>query len=140
MARTTDGDVIAVLGSNYDSVFRPALGAALASAGLLVDRVLACAAKRRATVSAAEAELMERYLAADAYAVTDPLYTSKSTDGASGQFLRPTDDAALGPYAMMAVRLDPTGGCLRGILLQRNARADWCGKAPSERINISERS
>ena len=65
MPRTADGAVIGLLGSNYDGVFRPALGAAISAAGLIVDRMLACAAKRRVSVDAASAELIERYLAAD---------------------------------------------------------------------------
>lgn len=84
----------------------------------------------------AKAEIIERYLAAHFYTKTDPTYTSKSTGGASGSFVRNPKEPE--PYKDAAMQLDPTG-MLNALLNRQRARLVWLGKPPSAQVPFYQR-
>lgn len=133
---TTPDKVEEILGSqNYDGTTK--LKPFIDMARLLMRRVLTCASARGVSITADEQEMMERLLAADNYCGTvDPLYTSRSTDSASGSFKWNGQD--VGPYALKAMQVDPSG-CLSKVLSGKPAGFTWLGKTPSERTPYEQR-
>lgn len=138
--RTRESDVQDILGGNYDSAKSPSLKGFIASASVIVDNVTTCATRKGITVDSNTSELIERWLAAHMYMMSDKAYQSRSTRGASGVFqgqtgmrLESTD------YGQTAMVLDPSG-CLENINKRQIARADWLGKPPSEQIPYDQRN
>jgi len=133
MARTTADLVKAVLGDNYGKLgddTLPSLTPFVDAASLVVDRVSACAAAKGVTLSAAELEVVERWLAAHLYTRMDLGYQSKATDKASATFQGQTGmhlDASY--YGQTAQALDPSG-CLAAIGNRRVAGGFWAGMTP----------
>lgn len=137
--RTTIADVQTLLGSNYGTDHEgndPDLQPYIDTATVIVDRVVTCATAKNYTHTAAELELIERWLAAHYYTRMDPTYTSKSTAGASGSFTSPKDDTER--YRASAIELDASG-CLKQILSRNKASAAWLGKVPSDQIPYEQR-
>lgn len=131
MTRTNTAAVQVILGDNYDGT--SPLDAYVEMATAIVDRVLTCAASNSVTVTDAEAELMERWMAAHYYTTMDPLYISKSTGRASGSF-------GARSYMDAALAVDPSG-CLSGILTRgKSAGLSWLGKPKSAQINHADRN
>lgn len=138
MARTTSAAVQGVLGGNYDGI--TSLTPFIDTATVIVDRVATCATDRDRTLTAAELELIERWLAGHFYEHHDQMYTSKSTSSASGSFqgqwgkyLESTK------YGMAAVSIDASG-CLAALAAgQQRARAIWLGKPPSDQTDYLDR-
>jgi len=132
--RTKPELVEAVLGgtaeeSNWDGMTD--LTPYISSATVIVDRVYSAALNKAfnaVTLTAQELELIERWLAAHFYCTMDPLYRSKSTLGASGQFQR--GQAAAGfettDYGARACEIDYSG-CLRAIGLRQFAGGFYAG-------------
>lgn len=138
MARTTAGLVKGLLLRDYDTVQTPSLSPFIATAALLVDAVVTCAARKGLTLSDAHLELLERWLAAHYYTKSNPVYASKSTDGRSASFVR--DTKVPEPYKAGALDLDTTG-CLAAILDgNRKVGFTWLGKRPSEAVPYDQRS
>lgn len=136
MARTTVEAVQAILGTDYDSVRAPSLVPRIETAAAIVDRVATCASAKDLALSATELELIERWLAAHYYTRSDPTYSSRSTAGASGSFVRhPTVPE---PYLASALELDYSG-CLKAILSRQTAGGFWAGKPPSEQTAYLDR-
>lgn len=132
--RTTSGSVQSILLSDYDGT--SSLTTFIQGASFIVDRLVTCAAEDGTTFSSDELELIEAYLAAYRYTLSDRVYTSKSTSKASGSFLH---DKEHNPYLKGAMDLDPTG-CLRQLLSNKyRAGAEWLGKAPSEQVDYEDR-
>jgi hypothetical protein len=129
--------VQAILGPNY------ATGVSLApfieSATDVVDGIVECAAEEDVTLTSTRLELIERWLSAHFYHCSDPVYQSRSTEGASGQF---QGQSAMGydgsRYGQMAMRLD-TSGCLRANEKGGKASFIWLGKPVSDQINYQDR-
>jgi len=140
MARTTSANVTAILvtDKNYDG--STSLAAFIDTATALVDEVVTCAAKRGITLSATLLELIERWLAAHFYAHADPLYTSRSTQGASGSFQGQTGmHLESTQYGQTAMVLD-TSRCLAAINKGGSKiGAVWLGKPRSEQIDYVDR-
>lgn len=119
------------LGSNWDGMTD--LTPFIATASAIVDRAVTGAANKGwvqggVTLSAVEAELIERWLAAHFYVVMDPLYQSKSTQGASGSFQRKTESGfEVTDYGRTACQLDYSG-TLRAIGLRQFAGGQWLGQ------------
>ena len=136
--RTTLANVQAVLADNWDD--STSVQPYIDSATVVVDRVVTCATKRGKTLTATEEELVERWLAAHFYCVMDPLYTTRSTAGASGGFQRKpaTDDFGSTDYGMQATRIDPSG-CLNAIGKRAVASMTWLGKPPSAQTAYEDR-
>lgn len=139
MARTTAAAVKLVLagGKDYDTDNAPDLTPYIDTASALVDDVDTCATARGYTLSSTRLELIERWLAAHAYALSDQPYASKATDRASATFQGQTGmnlDAT--KYGQMAKSLD-TSGCLASA--GRKARLLWGGLPPSQQTDYVDR-
>jgi hypothetical protein len=110
MARTTPDLVRGVLLRDYDRKASPDLTPFIGTAGVLVDRVRASAERQGLTVTDAELEMIERWLASHFYAVSDRPYASQGLQGATGTYDGKTGmslDATL--YGQHAKVMDPTG-------------------------------
>lgn len=136
MARTTPLAVENLLLKDYDSRNRPSLSPFIDSATVIVDRVVTCATSKGITLTTAEKELIERWLAAYLYTRSDPIYQSKSTDGASASFV--TDPVDPERYRAGAAAVDYSG-CLLNILKGQTAGAVWLGKRPSAQTAYVDR-
>lgn len=108
--RTTSDDVKAILGRNYSSRESLDLTPFIVTASNLVDWVDGTCSP--GTLTASTLELIERWLAAHFYAHADQLFSSKSTNGASGSFQGQTGmNLNSTQYGQTALSLDTTG-CL----------------------------
>lgn len=139
--RTTVADVKAVLlpGKDYDTEDAPSLQPFIDTATVIVDRVATCATDRDKTLTSGELELIERWLAAHLYAMSDQTYASKSTAGASASFHGQTGmHLEATKYGQTAVTLDYSG-CLTAIGKRQTARGAWLGKRKSEQTDYSSR-
>lgn len=142
MARTNAAAVQGILLKDYDEENAPSLDPFIATATVVVDRVDDRATDNGLTLTSTELELIERWLAAHFYAVSDKPYQSKSTEGASASFAGQTRMYfAATLYGQMAISIDRSGtlfamGSESG---RKSARAVWLGKAPSEQIDYIDR-
>ena len=139
MARTTPAAVKLVLagGKDYDTLNNPDLTPYIDAASSMVDDLDECADDRDFNLSATKLEIIERWLAAHAYAMSDQPYTNRSTLGAAGTFQGQTAmnlDAT--KYGQMAKSLDPSG-CLAGA--GNVATILWGGLRPSEQRDYVDR-
>lgn len=139
MARTGVLAVRQILGEDYDG--RRNLLPFIETASVLVTRIAACAEARDEALSAAELELIERWLACHFYGQSDKPLGSKSTKGASGSYHGQTAmylESTL--YGQTAVSLDASG-CLADLAEGRAASAGgfWLGKPPSEQTDYRDR-
>lgn len=140
MARTTSAAVQAILLQDYDSVDAPSLKGFIDTAAALVGRVVECAARKGVTYSPLELELLERWVAAHLYGMSDQPYSARSTLRASGKFQGETGKYfEATKYGQVATTLD-TAGCLDVLGRTRFVSATWLGKRPSEQINVADRS
>lgn len=135
MARTTSAAVQALMlpGQDYDTLANPSLTPFIDTASALVDDVVTCAAADGVTLTAARLELIERWLAAHCYCMSDQTYASKNTEGAGASFHGQTGmHLEASKYGQMAARLD-SSGCLESIAgaERKVASGFWLGKAPS---------
>src|SRR6185436_6922561 len=101
MARTNSSNVQGILGDNFGltaSGVVPDLTPFIDAANVVVTQLVTMAAAKitPVTMTAAMLEQIERWLAAHFYCVADPLYTSRSTAAASGQFQVGTPDEGFG--------------------------------------------
>jgi hypothetical protein len=144
MARTTSAAVILVLsgGDDYgpkEDGTLPDLTPYIETAAVVVDDVIECATRKGKTVSAAKAEIIERWLAAHFYGVSDKPLSSESEGGASGSYHGQTGmylDATL--YGQTAKLLDTTG-CLLNQEKRQVAVGFWLGKPKSSQVPYEQR-
>jgi len=142
--RTNANAVKALLlpGRDYDSEQAPSLNPFIETASAMVDDVVSCMAAKGATAYPAKRlELIERWLAAHYFKVSDKGYSSRSTEGASGNFDGQTAmylESSL--YGQTALRLDPSG-CLdaAGGKELKIAGGGWLGRSPSEQMPYEDR-
>lgn len=143
MARTTAEAVkdLLIEGGDYPPAdqTQPPLTGRIASANVIVTRVATCATAKGLTLNATELELVERWLAAHFYCVSDRTYAEKNTgkagavfDGRTGMSL----DATL--YGQTAQTVDYSG-CLSAIGKRRRASIAWLGLPPSEQTDYDDR-
>lgn len=139
VARTTSSAVQGVLLRDYDTANSPSLTPFIDSASTIVDRVAACAAVKGKTLSTTELELIERWLAAHSYAMSDQTLSSKVTvdaeaifHGRTGMYLEATK------YGQMALSLDYSG-CLNAIGQRKTAGGFWLGRPPSAQTDYDQR-
>lgn len=143
--RTTPDAVIDVLrngseGGDYDDDNEPSLDGYIAAASVIVDRVYTCSVSKNLTLSTTELELVERWLTAHFYCMSDQTYASKNTTQASASFKGQTGmGLEITNYGQMAKRLDYSG-CLEAIDKRKFASVGWLGKFPSQQIPYEERS
>lgn len=126
--RTTIKLVREVLDDNYNG--KTGLQQFIDAATVVIDRVATCAIDKGKTLTAAELELIERWLAAHFYTRIDTTYASRSVGGASGSFHGQTGthlDASF--YGQTAANLDYSG-CLIAIIKRQVAQGFWGGTCP----------
>lgn len=140
--RTTISAVQAVLNDDYgalESGSSPSLQPFIDTASAITDRVEACASRRNKALTAAELELVERWLAAHCYAMNDQPYSSRSVQGKSGSFQGQTGmyfEAT--KYGQTAISVD-WSGCLMAIGKRQTARLSWVGKTIPEQSPYTDR-
>jgi hypothetical protein len=134
--RTTIPKVQKLLAHNYDAKGKVDLQQFVDMGSSVTDTLVSDASGAGLTITAGQAELVERNLAAYFYTNTDPLYASKSTGGASGSFLYEKNE---NPFLRAAKMLDPTG-LLPGILSGKSASLTWLGTTESEERTYRERN
>lgn len=116
---------------------KPTLATPIATANAIVNQYVAdVAAKGLVALSAPVLELIERWLAGFYYTASDPTYVSRSTEGASGSFLR---DEGKNPYKQAALDLDPYG-LLNALLSRQRAGAIWLGKPAANDLTWEQRN
>jgi hypothetical protein len=110
---TTTGAVQNLLGYNYGALPNgdlPDLQQYIDAADVMLANAVVYAGYKNNVWSAANLEMLERYLSAHFYAMMDRTYKGRATMGSSGQFDGNTDmmlQASM--YGQMACRLDPYG-------------------------------
>lgn len=140
MSRTNSSAVIAVLGDDYGpraDGSTPSMTPYIDTASNLVDQVVVDSTAAGYSLTGATLELIERWLSAHYYTKSDPAYTSRSTEGASGSFVRSSQDPE--PYLGPAIDLDPSG-CLNALLKRQRAGAVWGGKTASTQLTYDQRN
>ena len=141
MARTTETAVKGILLKDYDADDVPSLQPFIDSATVIVDRVKTCAVDRSRTLTTAELELIERWLAAHFYCQSDQTYASRNTGKSSGQFQGQTGlQLDSSKYGQHAKALDYSG-CLAALAgaERKVARGAWLGKPPSDQVDYEDR-
>lgn len=129
-------------GGNYDG--STSLAHPIAMAYSLVSRVIEKAAGDDITISTEDAKLLETELAAHFHCISDRVYMSRSTLGASGSF-----GGVLGkgleftPYGQAALAFDPSQGWLKALTAVDGSGVvgvTWLGKPQSEQLTWEERN
>lgn len=133
--RTTAALVRGLLLRDYDG--KADLTPRIATANLIVNRVVTCVTSLGESISSDEAEMMERWLAAYYYCKTDRTYSSNSTEGASASYT--SDSSIPEPYKRGALDLD-FSGCLAQILSTSKPRVSWGGKPDSDKRSYDDRN
>lgn len=133
--RTTSAAVRALLepGKAYDTVDSPSLTPFIDAASAMIDDVNECATADGVTLGDTRLELIERWLAAHFYVMSDQAYTSEGTEGASASYQGQTAMfLTASKYGQMAMRLDKSG-CLEAVggAERKVASGFWLGKPPS---------
>ena len=153
MARTTSADVQGVLAAGRDYDESPEVGSApsltpyIDTASAKVDDIVEYASDEGLdAVPAARLELIERWLAAHYYCVSDQPFQSKSTAGASGSFQGQTGKGLESTkYGQTAIDLDPTG-YLRSLASEaatnssRSASMFWGGTTKPNQTSYADRN
>jgi hypothetical protein len=139
MARTTPEAVGEVLGEDWDGL--RSLTPFIDTAALLVTRVATCAVQRGTPLGVEELEIIERWLSAHFYTMSDKALVSKNSADAGGAFHGQTAmylEASL--YGQTAVGFDITG-CLLSLTKPqtKSVGAFWLGKPPSSQIDYEDR-
>lgn len=130
--RTTSGAVQGVLLDDYQA--DADLTAFVLTASVIVDRVATCASAKGISLSTDELELVERWLAAHCYGMSDQPYAETETLSSRAKFQGQTGLALDGTkYGQMAKILDYSG-CLTEIGKAR-VQAFWLGRRPSEQTD-----
>jgi hypothetical protein len=134
-----DTDAVqAILGRQYDPTID--LTPHVEAAGIVLDRVVACASRKGITLTTEEQAAIKKYLAAHFYGSSDQFYVSRSTGRASGSFMGRSGlglDGTL--FGQNAKLLDPSG-CLTTID-EGGGKVGfvWLGKRPSAQTPVWRR-
>ena len=139
MSRTTAELVKGVLLEDYDTAVAASLTPFIDTASIIVDDLVTCAARKGHVYSDAKLEMIERWLAAHGYVMSDQNYRSNSNLSASGAFQGETGKYFEGSkYGMMAIVLD-TANCLEDAGRRPKVIAAWLGKRPSQQTDYRDR-
>ena len=138
--RTSQEAVEGILGDNYDTDGKPSLSPQITTANALTTEVVAVAARKNLTLSAALLQEVECWLAAHFYGHADQLYQEKKTADASAVFQGQTGKGLESTqYGQTAMLLDTTGS-LRTINEGKRPGFAWLGKAPSSQTDYQDRN
>lgn len=139
MARTNAQAVQGILLKDYDNVDKPSLSPFIDTASSIVDDLVSAAGDRGITVSAAKAELIERWLAAHCYVQSDQTFAEKETERASAAYHGVTGmRLESSKYGQTALAID-TSGILNSLSSGMTVRALWLGKPPSQQVPYHNR-
>lgn len=133
--RTTTDKVKKLLSYNYDGCTD--LLQCVRIASRTVDRIVTCATAKSASYTSEELADLETVLACHYYTKIDPVFSSRSTAGASGSMVR--DPKVPEPYKSMAMEMDPHG-CVSAALNPNKATAYWGGKTRTEATDWEDRN
>jgi hypothetical protein len=118
----------------------PSLDPYIDSASVVIDRVVACAARKRITIGSEEAEIIERWLSAHLYAVSDRPVQSESKGRGSHSLQGQTGMGfEFTGYGQQAMSIDPSG-CLRTLNKGGRVGGGWLGKNKPDRRTWTERN
>lgn len=137
--RTTSSLVKGILLKDYDTRRSPSLDPFILTANAMVDRLAIRAGELGVTVSSTSLELIERWLAAHCYVMSDRNFAANATSSASATYQGQTGmnlDASF--YGQTAQTLDPTG-LLSVINKRASASVVWLGKNPTQQIPYEQR-
>lgn len=133
-ARTTDVAVEAILGPNWDGTTDPSpfieVGMSLAS------DIIECRTAKGKTTTTALAELLERWASAYSYTNMDPMYKSRMTEKARGEFVGDLKEPEW--YKKMLMQLD-NSGCANAILNNLRASGAWLGRNRIDQTDLEQR-
>jgi hypothetical protein len=144
MPYTTAAAVKKVLLDDYDSEGAPDLTPFIEAAGAMLSAVQTCALAKGITLSDTLNEIIERWLSAHFYCVSDSKLASARTGEAAGAFQGKTGMYLESTtYGQAAMSLDPSG-CLRAIDVKLSqgrkvASVNWLGLRRSVRKSYAER-
>lgn len=142
-SRTSEKMVKDVLMSDYgpkSDGTNPTLSPFIATAAVMVTRVATCAAAKDMTLTSEELRLIETWLAAHFYVMSDQVAASRSEAGASASHQGQTGMyLEASKYGQTALTMDYSG-CLAALSKHRRATAAWLGLPPSEQTPIEQRS
>jgi hypothetical protein len=126
-------------GGDYDDRNNPTLTPYITAANLLVTRVLTCATAKGVPLTDDEALVLETWLAAHGYALSDQPYAEKSTQRSKGVFQGRTGmRLEATKYGQMALDLDPSG-CLAAVTKKQTVGMSWLGRTPTEQTDYLDR-
>jgi hypothetical protein len=129
--RTTSAAVKLILGNHYDSANNPSLDPFIESASVMIDQVVTCATAKGVTLTTAQLEIIERWLSAHFYALSDPIESERITGKAASKFQGATGTGFnFTAYGQMAVRMD-SSGCLSEMNSTQQATVLWLGTTES---------
>lgn len=140
--RTTVEAVRTLLTTNrdYSSRLAPDLQQFIDTAVPLVDRVQSKAAAAGDSLTSAELELIERWLAGWAYKMIDQQLQSSSANGVSGSYKGQSGmGLEVNNYGQMALRLDRSG-TLRALDKGNRASISWGGTEEGSWESYEERN
>lgn len=110
MARTTPQAVQDLLGNEYDNANKPRLTPFVNTANAMVNWLESQDIAAEGLLDVDQLELIECWLSAHYYQMTDPGYTTRSTGGASGGFQGQfTQGFKMTRFGQTALILDVTG-------------------------------
>ena len=137
--RTTELAVKGILLDDYDTLTNPSLTPFILTASIITDRIVTCATSDGYTLTTDEKELIERWLSAHFYVMSDQNYSEKRTADAQGKFQGITKmRLEASKYGQTALILDPSG-CLESLSSRSRASAFWLGKPVSDQIAYENR-
>jgi hypothetical protein len=134
MARTTDADVRAII----DDTSTISTTIPIRTANVMVNWI-ASTCDAAGVLNADQLTEIETWLAAHYYAIADPQYIAKATDGASATFQGQTGMRLSSTFwGQQAISLDVTG-CLASRDKGSSVGLAWLGKPPSTQIDYEDR-
>lgn len=138
--RTTEQAVRDILQKDYDCGNAAPLTPYIESVIPTIDRLIACATKKGKAYTPSELELLERWLGAHAYGMSDKSYTQRSNLRASGSFEGQTGMGLEGTrYGQFALDMLDPFGCLEQLNTKARTQVFWGGKRRSEKTDFEDR-
>lgn len=126
-------------GGDYDNVNCPDLTPYIKWADIVANKVYACSVQKGSPYDAATMLAIREWLSAHAYAMSDRVYTQRSTLRASGSFGGRLDKyLEFTPYGQNAKLLDDLG-CLEALGKTKSVSAYWLGRPPSAQTDYVDR-
>ncbi len=149
MSIRTDEDAVKALlrpgteEGDYDDTNTPDLTVHIQTASVIADQVALCAVAKGKTLTESQLELIERWLAAHFYVMSDQVLHKVSTLNSYGQFQGETKMQLDASKYGQSAKLVDTSGCLAEIDASaanktKRVRGIWLGKLPAERNDFED--